>query len=287
MLRQGITSKTDQPLPKLTNELIRSFEEIDAVHTRQRMEGIQAQPNNPWGIDIRRFGRATAFKAEKLPNPFFNRVVGLGVDELPELHGLMSFYDGSGPFSLELVPNDISPELGQQLHDFGFVHTRFHGGFFGSTSSSGGCGFETPVSVVVKRVDNPYAFEQFLDVNFGGFELPTAIRDFVLVNMRHWMSIPDWHLYLAFVDEVPAGCAILQTREKLGYLASAATLPVFRGRGLQRCLLQARIAAAQDAGCELVCSQAEFGSVSHHNLEKAGLRLAYTKAIWTRTAVSS
>lgn len=267
-------------LPKLTNTLIRSFEALDALHTEQRMQGIRTQDGNPWAIDIRRFGRATAFKAGKLPNPFFNRVVGLGFDEMALIENILSFYDSdSVPFSIEFLPNDLNEELSRFLHAVGFRHSGFHGGFFGRCTTTGNMQEEKNKVVKVETEDQ---FAEFLQVNFDGFELPSAIREPVLANMRHWKSIRNWSLYTAYVGETPSACAILQTKDNIGYLASAATLPSFRGQGLQRRLLQVRIDAAKQQGCDLVCSQAQFGSTSHHNLQKAGLQLAYTKAIWTR-----
>ena len=66
----------------------------------------------------------------------------------------------------------------------------------------------------------------------------------------------------------------------LGYLANAATLPAMRGRGCQTALLARRIADAAAAGCDTIASLAEFGSGSQRNLERAGLRVAYTQAVW-------
>jgi hypothetical protein len=53
-----------------------------------------------------------------------------------------------------------------------------------------------------------------------------------------------------------------------------------RGRGCQSALLSRRIADAAAAGCDSVASLAEFGSGSHRNLERAGLRVAFTQAVW-------
>ncbi len=52
---------------------------------------------------------------------------------------------------------------------------------------------------------------------------------------------------------------------------------------MQTALIAVRIAEAEAAGCDLVCSQAAFGSPSQRNLERAGLSVAYTKAVWRFT----
>jgi len=53
-----------------------------------------------------------------------------------------------------------------------------------------------------------------------------------------------------------------------------------RGGGLQSALIRARISAAAAAGSEIVCSGASWASQSQRNLERAGLRIAYTKTVW-------
>jgi N-acetylglutamate synthase-like GNAT family acetyltransferase len=98
--------------------------------------------------------------------------------------------------------------------------------------------------------------------------------------VRGWFGKAGWRLYLARVDGVPAGSAALTVGGGLGYLANAATAPEMRGRGCQTALLARRIADAAAAGCDEVVSLAEFGSGSQRNLERAGLRVAFTQAVW-------
>ena len=93
-------------------------------------------------------------------------------------------------------------------------------------------------------------------------------------------------LFAVDVEDRTGAAAILTTREEVGYLALAGTLPEFRGRGCQRALIDARIAAAAEAGCTLIVATAEFGSVSHRNLERAGLRVACTKPVLRLTPVA-
>jgi hypothetical protein len=45
-------------------------------------------------------------------------------------------------------------------------------------------------------------------------------------------------------------------------------------------MLHHRIAQAEKHNCDLLTSFVEFGSTSHLNLERAGLRVAYTKSMW-------
>ncbi len=56
-----------------------------------------------------------------------------------------------------------------------------------------------------------------------------------------------------------------------------ATLVPARGRGLQRGLIEARLALAAEAGCEWATASVLPGSASHRNYERAGFQLAYMR----------
>ena len=117
-------------------------------------------------------------------------------------------------------------------------------------------------------------------IHLDGHEVPAEDRGPAEAAVRAWFGRPGWRLYLALVDGTPAGSAALTVDAGLGYLANAATLPAMRGRGCQTALLARRIADAAAAGCDTVASLAEFGTGSQRNLERAGLRVAFTQAVW-------
>jgi GNAT superfamily N-acetyltransferase len=87
------------------------------------------------------------------------------------------------------------------------------------------------------------------------------------------------YLCIAHVDDVPAGVSILYMENRIGLLADATVLPDFRGKSCHTAMIQHRIAQAEKRNCDLLTSFVEFGSTSHLNLERAGLRVAYTKAV--------
>ncbi|MEP7358959.1 MAG: GNAT family N-acetyltransferase, partial [Anaerolineales bacterium] len=73
---------------------------------------------------------------------------------------------------------------------------------------------------------------------------------------------------------------ILFVKDGTGLMADAAAMPAFRGKGCHGALIRQRLVVAAERGCDLLTSFVEFGSASHRNLERAGLRVAYTKAMW-------
>ena len=80
-----------------------------------------------------------------------------------------------------------------------------------------------------------------------------------------------------------AGLSVAETAlGRVGELYIASTLPEFRGRGVQTALLQARLVAAKAAGCALAVVMARPANTSARNTERAGFRLAFTKATFAR-----
>ncbi|MCM3705942.1 hypothetical protein M3205_09350 [Cytobacillus firmus] len=92
----------------------------------------------------------------------------------------------------------------------------------------------------------------------------------------------NWSFYLAFVNNEPAGIGVVYIEKGVANLAAAAVISAFRNRGVHSALIQARIYQAITANSELVTGQARFGSTSQNNMEKTGLKIGYTKAIWAR-----
>ena len=94
---------------------------------------------------------------------------------------------------------------------------------------------------------------------------------------------PNFHsqdatCFLARIEGQPAGGGAMFIHEGVVELGGASTRSAFRKRGVQIALLQARLAAARKAGCDLAMSMTGPGSDSQRNIERAGFRLAYTKA---------
>jgi GNAT superfamily N-acetyltransferase len=85
--------------------------------------------------------------------------------------------------------------------------------------------------------------------------------------------------YLARVDGAVAGGAAMRIDESVALLAGAATLPEFRRRGVQRALLEARLADAARAGCELAVVVTQPGSTSQANVQRQGFHLLYARAV--------
>lgn len=81
----------------------------------------------------------------------------------------------------------------------------------------------------------------------------------------------------------PAGGGALLVHGRTGYLFAASTLEAHRGRGVQAALIRARVAAARDAGCDLVFTGTAPGSASQRNFERLGFAPVYSQAVLVRS----
>ena len=90
--------------------------------------------------------------------------------------------------------------------------------------------------------------------------------------------------YLVFVEGEPAGGATLGWNDGVAMLGGDAVLPRFRGRGLQKALIRARLRDARAAGCDLATASTLPSTPSQRAYEACGFRVAYPKLEMARDA---
>jgi len=88
--------------------------------------------------------------------------------------------------------------------------------------------------------------------------------------------------FFGLVDGQVAGGATVAMHDGVALLGGAGTALRFRNRGLQRALIQTRLAHAARAGCNLAMTVTLPGSVSQRNCEREGFRVVYTRTKFTR-----
>jgi len=135
-----------------------------------------------------------------------------------------------------------------------------------------------PDKVSITAVDDK-SFGRFADVYVEAFGRDDIQRP----DLEAWSVLKNWKFYLAEVDGAPAGAGILSIHGDVGYLASAATLPGMRKRGVHSALLHRRMADAASAGCSVVFGRAAPGGPGAAGMMRAGLLLSHRKRIWLET----
>lgn len=91
---------------------------------------------------------------------------------------------------------------------------------------------------------------------------------------------PNWHIFMSFDGDMPAGAGALFVKNGLGWTDWGATAPEFRRRGSQTAILAARLKCALELGCTSVftCTGEDVPGDPQHsytNIMRAGFAEDY------------
>ncbi|MBN8202929.1 MULTISPECIES: GNAT family N-acetyltransferase [Bacillaceae] len=264
----------------MKSDLADRLDQAETSVLHSRLTAIQNRDGNPMGVEIKRIGQTTVFFARNIPGPTFNLVKGFKEADAEVLDQIVDFYQGKGiPIRLEITPSNGSSDLLKMLHQKGFYQCAFHTTLFAEPSDLKDLPIHAGIDIRrMQRTD----FDLFGEVYTKGFGMPRFLSQGIAENNEVLYGNKNWVFYLAFADNQPAGIGVIFMEEGIANLAAAAVLPSFRNMGVHSALIQARIYQAITNNAELVTGQARFGSASQNNMEKAGLKIGYTKAIWIR-----
>jgi len=140
--------------------------------------------------------------------------------------------------------------------------------------------YAPPDGIVIERV-TPETARPWMRAIAKGFSQDVEVSEEIFGGFA---ALPGALAFLARIDDtVVGGCGGRVIPEaRIAALFGAATLPEYRGRGVQSALIALRLYEASKAGCEYAVVSTNPGSGSQRNMERRGFRLAYTKAVMTR-----
>jgi GNAT superfamily N-acetyltransferase len=245
--------------------LIRRLEAVVDSFAVARLEAL-AEAENAFDLRIARFGDSVAPAAPDAPELDFVNRISLSHLDGERVEQILDHYEALGvrPW---LEP---SPELELALPR-GVELLGSQAVLYATATAGSDC--EGPA---VPEAGDHVGVARLLLQAFGapGDAVDTNAAPLAVATERC-----GGRFYTVEIDARPAAAAILTVCGDDAYLAMAGTLPEFRGCGCQAALIRARIADAAASGCELVVATAAFPSSSHRNLERCGLRTAYTKPV--------
>lgn len=142
----------------------------------------------------------------------------------------------------------------------------------------------TDPAIEVRRIRSDEA-ATWAQVCAAGFATEGIDEDALLEIGEAFTAAEGGRCYLASIEGTPCGAAASVSVRDLSVvgLFGAATLPDFRGRGVQSALVARRLTDAIGEGCELVFVSTLPGSASHRNVLRRGFELVYTKVSMRRT----
>jgi hypothetical protein len=263
----------------MTKALAMRVEFADVHYFIARTKALQSYRENMYGVEIRQYGSAVALMVKETQNLIFNRVMGAGDDTVEVLDEIIEWYRSNGrSCRFDVVPGIATPSLLSALTKRGFHHSSFYGAFY--TEAAFEQNYTPPVDVAIERI--PSGDRNLMsDIYATGFNLPARSQPVMKDSLKALFGSSAARFYGASINGKLVAVGLLFMSDSVGYLASTTTLPQYRNRGCQMALIHQRISDAALEQCSMIVSQASFASVSQRNLEKAGLRMAYTKAIWT------
>jgi hypothetical protein len=266
---------SDNLVPSL--DLVQRTLATDVAYTVARMRVLERLPSNPMGIAYRWVDDTVVALASRYL-PSFSRIVGLRPGYEQHIEPLLNWYreQGAAP-KFETVPGLFDASLGRALIRAGLVPSSHHACLIGE-SDIGPQGASEPEVESVRTSDE---MELYLDAYVAGWGVPKEQHAQFKSNVRPWLGLPGWSLYLARVEARPAAAATLYVKDRVAYLADATTDPAFRRRGLQLALLRRRMRDAAQSGVDFIFSGAEPFSTSHRNMERIGMRLQFIRTRWT------
>ncbi|MBU9713860.1 GNAT family N-acetyltransferase [Evansella tamaricis] len=267
----------------LTKKTAQQIENAEVDALTSRLSAIQQIEGNPMDVAMRKFGNAMAFSVKNIPGPSFNKVLGITAGEEKYIEEILDFYKKRDiPARFEITPAYSTPELFHYFNERGFFQTDFHSTLYTPELNNNYIDERTTDPFIRIRKLKGNEFDLFADIYTKGFQLPEFLKSGIAKNNEVLYDQDNWTFYLAMVDDNPAGIGVLFTKGSVGSLAASATIPVFRNKGVHQALIRRRLSDALDQGCQTVVAQAKFGSISQNNMERNGLRIAYTKSMMVK-----
>ena len=206
---------------------------------------------------------------------YSNRVLGLGAETLDDLDTVLARYEAAGTTPrLDVAAENMNRALNDALTARGF-HRASALAYL--AAEPGALDLRAvPGAPIVRWAHD--RVDAFLDLLALDRPISAEIRDL----RRAYYCTDGFRTYVAEPDGEPAAWATLFVHADMGLLGNAMTRKPFRGRGLHRALLQARLRDAARLGLTWVVSDVEPDTTSMRNCERAGLELLTTHTIWER-----
>ena len=225
------------------------------------------------------------------PESPVTKVIGLGFDgaaDPGELTRIEQDYFARGGTVRAEVATLADPAIFEQLTTRGYVLGRIEN-VLGLVLDGRAAPARGPDGLTIGR---PASMEEWRTIVLDGFEVPdTGVpsapgesfpRGALEAIFQDVARARGFRHYLARLGDEPAGGGSLRIFDGIAQLAGASTLPRFRRRGIQSAMLEARLADAAEAGCDLAVVTTEPGSKSQQNAQRAGFSLLYARAILTK-----
>lgn len=253
---------------------------VNFAAVARRFEAKHIQLNQMLATDTLRFGdESAAFFAG--PEAYSNRITGFGMQ--PEhLDPAIAFFDERGVDTKLEVSSFAASELLAAVHARGF-ELRFFTHVLAMPVRNVSR-LPPPAGVTIERLDRSdlRAVTEAAEHNDRCFSpdrppLPASIA----LTTKHLLN-PANDTFVARVEGRLVGVGCSESSEGVTLVFGGAVHPELRGRGIQRALMNVRIALAHERGSELVFVMTGPGTPSERNACRAGFQIVGSRAYFAR-----
>jgi GNAT superfamily N-acetyltransferase len=272
------TAVAEKPLPDFVDlDLARRLEMAETISPDCYEALRRYGPSDP--IALLKVAGGYAFCCG--PDYPVNQIVGMGLyDEVTaaDLDQLEDFFRSRGvPCSVVLSPM-AHASLRMMLGERGYSIAEFNTVLIRRIQPEEP--FSPPPGIVIERVTDD-TIGPWMRAVAKGFEQEIVVAESVFGGFA---VLPGALPFLARIeDKVVGGCGGRVIPEaRIAAFFGTATLPEYRGRGVQSALIAKRLHEAALAGCEYAVVSTNPGSGSQRNMERRGFHVAYTKAVMMR-----
>lgn len=256
--------------------LVRSEEN----YMTDRMNAMLEQEGNPMGVELLRVGDAVAYYSRNMPFPLFNHVKGKLAAE--EVDAFIDFYEQRGRHAEFQIAPGVSDGLTlKKLAERGYYQSGFHVSMYAELNALRPASLRNEESRITREIEAD-ELSTYGEIHCLGTGLPLSGAVHVADNNRILHVRPGWRYFFGQSEGVQAAVGVMYVQDGIASCTFAATLPDKRNRGLHTALLQARIELAKELNCRMIVAQCAYGSASHRNMEKVGMRMGMTRATWTK-----
>ncbi|MAV38830.1 MAG: hypothetical protein CMJ59_25615 [Planctomycetaceae bacterium] len=228
-------------------------------------------------------GGALAFTHDRVKIEFFHRVVQVEVDDA-RVDGLIDdalhlFKAKRFACAFTLSPLDRPTALAKRLEHRGFARGMQASAMIYEPSA----GSSSRPSIVQAETSEVDEYEIWSDVMCQSFAFPPAMGEVG----RSVLVAPDVRRYLARVDGVPAGTALLYSQFGMGYIDLVGTLSLHRRKGIASALVAQATVDSAALGNRWTSLETTTGSEPEHLYKRLGFRTIYHRERYTSAVCHS
>jgi len=257
---------------------VKALEIAESEYLMSRVEALEKVPSNPYLAATYSDDKQKYFLVGASASPMNNRICGVDIDNpaIPK-KVLTKFQKAGAPICIPVIGKPA--EVKEKARIIGAEPLRgWSQGQFSSALH------KLPISPLTQQTRRlkPSDMADFVQIHSKEFRTPSTNRDMVIDMFKGLVKTKRAEAYAVDIDGLPVAIGLLYfAKNKIAYLATAATSKAARKQGAHSALIACRIEAARKRGSKQIFSTALLNSQSRRNLEKAGLSLSHVQTIIT------